>query len=67
VVQTGQAPQAAARRAAPAGVYRVVLTVDGVQFAQSIKVENDPNLPQRGEGEEEEEEEEELEMIRPIG
>ena len=43
------------------------MNVDGVQLAQSIRIENDPNLPQRGEGEEEEEEEEELEMIRPIG
>jgi photosystem II stability/assembly factor-like uncharacterized protein len=33
--------------AAPAGSYRVVLTVDGVEMVQVLKVENDPTRPTR--------------------
>ncbi len=29
------------------GQYRVVLTVDGTEYAQGLRVENDPTLPQR--------------------
>jgi len=29
----------------PPGVYRVVLTVDGKGYSQSLKVENDPTAP----------------------
>jgi photosystem II stability/assembly factor-like uncharacterized protein len=31
--------------AAPPGMYRVVLTVDGKEYVQSLKLEGDPNLP----------------------
>ncbi len=34
-----------ATRSASAGDYRVVLTVDGQEFAQAIRVERDPNAP----------------------
>ncbi len=33
------------RRAAPAGAYRVVLTVDGQELSQSFKLEGDSNAP----------------------
>jgi photosystem II stability/assembly factor-like uncharacterized protein len=49
-------------RAAPAGMYRVVLTVDGTAFPQGLRLENDPALkdPERiaDDGEEEREKEE---------
>jgi photosystem II stability/assembly factor-like uncharacterized protein len=32
-------------QAAPPGMYRVVLTVDGKEFAQPLRVESDPTLP----------------------
>jgi photosystem II stability/assembly factor-like uncharacterized protein len=39
----------------PAGVYRVVLDVDGQELTTTVRIENDPNVPQRsGPGEEEE-------------
>jgi hypothetical protein len=28
-----------------AGLYRVVLTVDGTEFTQPLRVEEDPNVP----------------------
>ncbi|MFO0926173.1 MAG: hypothetical protein U0736_03920 [Gemmataceae bacterium] len=36
----GQGPQPV-----PAGTYRVVLTVDGVEHTQGLRIENDPTLP----------------------
>ena len=33
-------------RAVPAGLYRVVLTVDGKEYAQTLRVENDPIVPE---------------------
>jgi hypothetical protein len=31
-------------RLAPPGAYRVILTVDGKEFAQSFRIEGDPNV-----------------------
>jgi photosystem II stability/assembly factor-like uncharacterized protein len=33
--------------AAPSGSYRVVLTVDGKEYSTSVRIENDPNVPER--------------------
>jgi hypothetical protein len=33
-------------RAVPAGLYRVVLTVDGKEYAQTLRIENDPVVPE---------------------
>jgi hypothetical protein len=32
-------------RAATPGIYRVVLTVDGQEFTQTVQIERDPNAP----------------------
>ncbi|MBX6314045.1 MAG: PDZ domain-containing protein [Isosphaeraceae bacterium] len=46
--------------AVPAGTYRVILTVDGEEFAQSLRVEADPTAPPPEIGAEEEVEVEDL-------
>ena len=46
-------------RPVPAGSYRVVLTVDGKEYGQTVKVEGDPTGGGRGFAEDEDEEEEE--------
>jgi photosystem II stability/assembly factor-like uncharacterized protein len=43
--------------AAPPGMYRVVLTVDGKEYAQPLRVESDPTLPSTLIAEEEDKEE----------
>ena len=54
----------------PAGGYRVVLTVDGKEFAQPLVVENDPNADPKaliaGGAEVEQDEEEEVDLIIPF-
>jgi photosystem II stability/assembly factor-like uncharacterized protein len=40
---------------APAGVYRVILTVDGREFTSTVRIENDPNVPIGPAGADEEE------------
>ena len=37
----------------PPGTYRVVLTVDGQDYSTTVRVEADPNVPQRGVAEDE--------------
>jgi len=37
----------AAFNQAPAGLYRVVMTVDGKQFSTTVRIEADPNVPAR--------------------
>jgi photosystem II stability/assembly factor-like uncharacterized protein len=49
----------------PAGMYRIVLTVDGQEFTQSLKVEGDPT-PGGGFFGADDDDEEEEEMIREI-
>jgi photosystem II stability/assembly factor-like uncharacterized protein len=58
---TGRLPAIAA-----AGMYRVVLTVDGQEFVQTLKIEGDPVLGRGGFGAEEDEEEMEGEVKRQI-
>ena len=50
----------------PAGMYRVVLTVDGQEFSQSLKIEGDATPGGGFFGSEEGDEEEEEEIIREI-
>lgn len=55
--------------AVPPGMYRVVLTVDGQEFTQALRVEADPNAPAGGliaDGDEEEIEEETAEKKPPV-
>jgi photosystem II stability/assembly factor-like uncharacterized protein len=40
----------------PNGVYRVILVVDGKEYAETIRIEADPNLPPGAVGEEQEDE-----------
>ena len=49
--------------AIPAGMYRVVLVVDGKEFTQSLKIEGDPTPGRFGFGDEEEEDDEEWEEL----
>jgi hypothetical protein len=39
------APRAPAPKPAPAGMYRVVLTVDGKESSQPLKLQSDPTVP----------------------
>jgi hypothetical protein len=48
-----QGQPARASSPTPAGTYRVVLDVDGVEQAQTLKIENDPNAAPGGRAEEE--------------
>ncbi|MBY0523815.1 MAG: PDZ domain-containing protein [Gemmataceae bacterium] len=41
-------------QAVPSGVYRVVLTVDGIEYTQKVRIEMDPTLPSSVIAEEEE-------------
>jgi photosystem II stability/assembly factor-like uncharacterized protein len=54
----GGGPQ---RRPVPAGTYRVVLTVDGQELAQTLRIEGDPNVASRLISEEEDEEDDDHE------
>jgi photosystem II stability/assembly factor-like uncharacterized protein len=56
----------AARALVPPGEYRVVLTVDGQDFTQTVRVEADPNGPVPSTVADEEDNEEEEEMSGPI-
>lgn len=40
-----EAPQPTPRGPVPPGTYRVVLVVNGLEFAQALRIENDPTLP----------------------
>ena len=42
---TWRGPARSAAAAAPAGTYRVVLSVDGEEQSQPLQVEDDPNVP----------------------
>ena len=60
------------RFAAEPGEYRVVLTVDGTEYVQTLTVEPDPNAPRAGisardEWEEERQFEKELKRLPPSG